>query len=358
MRILSRYFLSEYFRIFFICLLSFFTIYLLIDFLGKIDNFIEAGAGKGIMLSFFLYKAPYIIVQMTPVASLISVIILFCILKNHNEIMALRASGLSVFALSKSIIAASLGIAAGLFLFSEILVPYTSSRSNEIWAVEVEKRDTSRFYGSNQIWYRGEDGIYWIQHFNFKENKLESPSFYFFDNNFRLIKRIEASQGAWENGKWRISEGIIQELESDGSYGLKKFDELYLDLPETPETFKRSEKKPEEMSFWQLKAYAKKVRQEGYDNTRYLVDMQVKLALPFISLLLVLIGIPVAIGLKKGGTPVAVSAGMGVCFAYLLVLGFSRSLGLSGTLPPFLSAWIGTFIFLLLGIYLMMRVEK
>lgn len=358
MRIIPRYFLSEYFRIFFICLLSFFTIYLLIDFLGKIDNFIEAGVGKGVMLSFFLYKAPYIIVQMTPVASLISVIILYCLLKGHNEIMALRASGFSVFALSKPIITASLGIALGLFLFSEILVPYTSSRSNEIWAIEVEKRDTSRFYGSNQIWYRGEEAIYWIQHFNFKENKLESPSFYFFDNNFQLIKRIEARQGAWENGRWKVSEGIVQELESDGGYSLKKFNELYLDLPETPETFKRSERKPEEMSFWQLQAYAQKVRQEGYDNARYLVDMHVKVALPFVSLVLAFTGIPIAIGLKKGGTPVAVSVGMGICFAYLLVLGFSRSLGLSGSLPPFLSAWIGTFIFLLLGIYLMMQIEK
>ncbi len=358
MKILPRYFLLEYFRIFFICLLSFFTIYLLIDFLGKIDNFIEAGVGKGIMLSFFLYKSPYIIVQMTPVASLISAIILFCILKGNNEIMALRASGFSVFALSKPIITASMGIALGLFLFSEILVPYASSRSNEIWAIEVEKRDPSRFYGENQIWYRGENAIYWIRHFNFKENKLESPILYFFDKTFQLIKRIEARQGAWKGGKWKLSDGILQELSSDGSYSLKKFSEIYLDLPETPETFKRSERKPEEMSFWQLQAYAKKVRQEGYDNTRYLVDMHVKVALPFVSLILVFAGIPIAIGMKRGGTPMAVSVGMGICFAYLLVLGFSRSLGLSGTLPPFLSAWIATFIFLLLGIYLMMQVEK
>ncbi len=358
MRILTRYFLSEYFKIFFICLLSFMTVYLLIDFLGKIDNFIEAGVGKGVMLSFFLFKVPYIIVQMTPVASLISVIILFCLLKGHNEIMALRASGFSVFALSRPIITAAFGIALGLFLFSEILVPYTSSKSNEIWAVEVEKRDPSRFYGSNQIWYRGEDAIYWIRHFNFKENRLESPSFYFFDHHFQLTKRIEAREGAWENGKWKVRDAIVQVRESDGSYSLKNFGELSLDLPETPDTFKRSERKPEEMSFWQLQAYAQKVRQEGYDNTRYLVDMHVKVALPFVSLVLVFTGVPIAIGLKKGGAPVAVSAGMGVCFAYLLVLGFSRSLGLSGTLPPFLSAWIATFIFLLLGIYLMMQVEK
>jgi lipopolysaccharide export system permease protein len=111
------------------------------------------------------------------------------------------------------------------------------------------------------------------------------------------------------------------------------------------------------MSYWQLRRYAERVRVEGYDATEYLVDMNIKLALPFINLVMVFIGIPVALGLKKGGTPLAVSIGIGICFLYLTNLGFSRSLGLSGILPPILSAWAANVIFFFLGIYLMLRLE-
>lgn len=358
MKILSKYFFKEYFKIFTICQIFFFTIYLLIDFLGKIDNFIEAGVSNRVMFAYFILKGPLIIVQMTPVASLISVIILFCLLKRNNEMMALRASGFSIFRLSRPIFSATLFVAAGLFIFSEIIVPYTSSKCNEIWAIEVEKRDPTRFYESNQIWYRGEDAIYWARHFDFRHKILQSPSIYFFDETFRLIKKIDAREGKWKEGRWRFENGIIQELTSAGDYDLRRFAEFYLDLPETPETFTRIEKQPEEMSYWQLKAYAEKVRQEGYDDTRYLVDMHIKLALPLIGLILAFTGIPIAIRLGQRGIPLAISAGMGICFLYLLILGFSRSLGLSGTFPPLLSAWLSSGIFLLLGVYLMINVEK
>jgi lipopolysaccharide export system permease protein len=48
---------------------------------------------------------------------------------------------------------------------------------------------------------------------------------------------------------------------------------------------------------------------------------------------------------------------MAVSFLYLLTLGISRSLGLSGVLSPMLSAWIANLIFSLAGVYLMIQME-
>ena len=358
MKILSRYFFTEFAKLLAMCLSTFLMVYLLVDFLQKIDNFIEAEASRAVVVSYFLNKIPYILVQMIPAATLISVIVLFCIMKRNNEVVALKASGFNLFDLSKPIVFASMGIGAVMFLFSEILVPYTSSKSNEIWNVEVEKQDPTRFYGRSQIWYRGTDAIYWLKHFDYRERSITSPTFYFFDKSFRLVKRIDGGKCTWQDGRWRVENGILQEATDEGGYESRRFKEIYLEIPESPETFVRGEKKPEEMSYWQLKQYAKKIRKEGYDDTQYLVDMNIKTAFPFVNVILVLIGIPIALGLRKGGTPLAVSIGMGICVLYLLVMGFSRSLGLSGTLPPLLSAWVANGLFFLFGIYLMMNVER
>jgi lipopolysaccharide export system permease protein len=295
---------------------------------------------------------------MLPPATLIAVIIMFSSMRKRNEITAVKACGLNIFKLSQKIVVASFFLGVAVFLFSETVVPYTSFRSNKIWNIDVEKQDPGLFYGSHQIWYRGHDSIYWIRHFDFKDKTMQNPTFYFFDKAFRLIKRIDGRKGVWDEGKWKIDKGVIQEIKADGGYELKKFDTHLLDIHESPEAFVKGMKKPEEMSYWQLKRYAKQVREEGYDNTRYLVDMNIKVAFPFISLVLVFIGIPIALGLRKGGTPLAISLGMAVCFSYVLTMGFSRSLGLSGVLPPLLSAWLANLGFLFLGIYLMMHVES
>ena len=358
MKVLSKYLLKEFFKLVALCELIFLFLYLMIDFLQKIDNFIEAHVAKSIMLLYFLYKAPLIALQMLPPATLIAVIILFSSMKKRNEITAVKACGLSTSGLSQKIVVASFFLGVAVFLFGETVVPCTSYRSNKIWNIEVEKQDPGLFYGSHQIWYRGANSIYWIRHFDFKKKRMQRPTFYFFDKDFRLTKRIDGETGIWREGQWRLEKGVIQERGPDGGYGLKRFQSRLLDIQETPDAFVKGEKKPEEMGYWQLKRYAVKVKEEGYDNTRYLVDMNIKTAIPFVSLVLVLIGIPIALGVKRGGTPLAISLGMGACFCYILTLGLSRSLGLSGVLPPLLSAWLANFVFLLLGIYFMINVRS
>jgi lipopolysaccharide export system permease protein len=357
MGILARHLNKEFFKLLALCLILFVSIYLITDFLQKIDNFTEAHVPKGSMLAYFFYKIPYITVQMVPVAALISVIVMFALMKKRNEIIALKACGMSIFMLLRHAVVASMGLAVAVFLFSELVVPYASSRSQAIWNQEVNKLEQDRDYGRDNIWYRGGKSIYWIRHFDAARMIMEDPVFYFFDNSFRLIKRIQGRRAVWVEDKWRVEKGVIQKALKGGAYDFVTFEEMHLRLPENPKAFLRPVKRPEEMSYWQLKRYAERVRLEGYDATRYLVDMNIKLAFPLINLVMVLIGFPIALGKRRGGIPLAVSLGVGGCFFYLVNLGLARSLGLSGVLPAYLSAWLANLIFLLFGIYLVMRLE-
>jgi len=358
MKVLTGYLLREFFKLLLLCEGIFVFLFLTVDFLQKIDNFIEASVPKGTMMLYFAYKVPYIAMSMLPPAALISVIVLFSAMQKKNEITALKASGLSVLKLRRTILAASLFIVAGLFVFSETVVPHTSSESNRIWNVDVQKRDPALFYGQNEIWYRSRNAIYWIRQFDAEEKTMIHPTLYFFDDAFRLLSRIEGRRGTWRQGTWLIEDGTLLVSRKDETFSVQRFDTYPLEISETPETFMRGTRKPEEMSYWQLKRYAEMVGREGYNNTRYLVDMHIKVAFPFIILVLLMIGMPLALKLKKGGLALAVSLGMAISFLYLLTLGISRSLGLSGVLSPLLSAWLANLIFSLVGVYLMMQLEN
>jgi lipopolysaccharide export system permease protein len=363
MKVLSKYLVKEFTKLLILCQIIFVSIYLIIDFVQKIDNFIHAQVSAGIMLSFLIYKVPLIFTQMLPVATLISVIIMFSLLTKRNEFTAMKACGVDIFHVTQPIFMSAILLGMICFLLNELVVPYTSSKSHDIWEIQVDKRDPMHFGGINQKWYKSSDAIYWMRNFDYVHQTMQHPTFYFFDDSFRLIKIIDGEKAVWIEGKWHVKQGTVQEFLSDGGYQTDKFETLrLLSSKETPEIFLRSfgenDKSPEDMNFWQLKHYAQRVIMEGYDNTEYLVNMHMKIAYPFIILIMVLLGIPISMKFEKAGTAFAISLGVCFCFLYYVVFGFTRSLGLSGILPPILSTWLANLIFLFLGVYLMIKVER
>jgi lipopolysaccharide export system permease protein len=358
MRVMTRYLVREFFRLFIICEMVFIAIYLMVDVASAIDDFIKAEASKGVAFAYFLYKLPAIGVQMLPVATLTTIVIIFSLMKRTHEITALRSCGANVWKVSQPVIVTAFFLSTGMFVISETIVPAASSNANEIWRVAVKKEKADRFHGQRHIWYKGHNCIYWMRQFDNRTRTMIEPALYFFDDSFHLIRRIDARSGTWKNGVWELTGGIIQDREADGSYDLRPFERYPLKIPERPEDFVRQEIEPEEMGYQQLKRFAERLTAEGYDATRYFVDLHIKIAFPFVILIMALMGVPVALWKKEMGTPVAVSIGIAVCFLYLLVLGLSRTLGFAGVLPPILSAWLANSLFLFLGVYLLMQVDR
>ena len=358
MNSLSKYLFKEFFKLFGTALCIFVSIYLIIHFFGRVDDLLEAQVSKGIMLSYFLYKIPYIVVQMLPPSVLIAVVILLTMMKKNNEITALKASGINVNQLLQPLLFMSIFLSIGLFLLSEVVVPFTSSKSNEIWRSKVRKRHTQSFYGHSHIWYKSKNAIYWFQRFDSKGTVAREVSIYYFSPDFRLVRRIDAHMAVWKNGAWHLKDGVELRLEKGKGYVSRGFRKMTVSLPETPQTFAEVEREPEELNYWQLKRFAERVQEEGYDARRYLVDLNIKLAFPFIVVVMVLIGFPVSMKIERGGAPVAVSVGVGLCFLYVFVLGVTRAIGFSGVLPPFLSAWLANIIFSILGVYLITLVPR
>jgi len=358
MNVLTRYLLKEFFKLLIICQLVFIALYLMIDFASGIDDFIKAGAPKSVMLTYFAFKIPAIASQMLPPATLTTVIILFSLMKRNNEVVALKASGVNTWQVAQPLVLLAAFFSVALFLFSETIVPYASSRCNEIWRMDVEKENPGRFHGRNHIWYKGKNCIYFIRQFDNRKMMMVDPTFYFFDDQFKITRRIDGRSGIWENNAWQIQNGIVQNREKDGGYNLHKFEQLAVNLGENPEDFVREKVEPEEMGYVQLKRFAERLELEGYDATRYFVELNIKIAFPFIVFIMVFIGIPIALWKKGMGTPVAVSIGISMCFVYLLILGLSRTLGFAGILPPLFSAWLANSIFLFLGVYLMIHANR
>jgi lipopolysaccharide export system permease protein len=112
------------------------------------------------------------------------------------------------------------------------------------------------------------------------------------------------------------------------------------------------------MGFRELRNYIRKIRQEGYDATRYETDLQGKIAFVFVSLILALIGVAFPMRSERsGGIAQGIGIGVIIGFSYWIVFAFMLSLGRSGTLPPAAAAWATNVILGIVAVVMFRRVN-
>jgi len=187
---------------------------------------------------------------------------------------------------------------------------------------------------------------------------LDGLTLYRFSPQFELVERVDARSAKCKEGKWVISDASVTDFAQKGLPVRKNYQEMVLPLPETPHDFQIAEKNPEEMNYRELKDYVQKIERDGYNPSKYRTAMHACISFPFISMIMAILGIPLALRKERGsGMALGVGYSILISFIYLVVYSFILELGKGGTLPSFLAAWLGNFIFGLVGVYLLLSVR-
>ena len=358
MSIIPKYLTREILKQFGVVMMAVVSIYLLVDFFEKSDNFMKAGIPLSRVLTFFALNIPFILSQIAPVGMLLSIIIVFSLMSKNNELLALRSGGISFYVLLRPVLIMGIAAAFTLFLFSDRIVPETTARANAIWYGDVKKK---RLVSSREknIWIKGDRQITHITYLNPVKKHIFGISISFFDDQFRLIRKIDAEKGVFNNGKWRLSALIEQRRDAtSNAFTITYINDLGEDLGFVPDDLIKVVRKPEEMSYSELLTYIHKVENEGYDATVHRVNLHAKPAFAFVCIIMSLLGTGLAV--KKGtgkGIFFNITYGIVLAFFYWVFHSFCLSLGYGEMLPPLAAAWVANFIFLVLGFLILVYAE-
>jgi len=358
MNIIVRFISREIIKYFSLVLVMVIGIYLAVDFLEKVDDFMEAGIGLSRMFTFFIHEIPFIISQIAPVALLLAVLIAFGLMNKNNEIIALKSSGISIYYLMRPVLIIGIIFSLGLCILSEFIVPVTRVTANRIWLQEVRKEAAIASREKN-IWVKGNRSILHIKYYNPATGTINGISLNRFDEAFRLIMRLDARSGRFENGLWRLKDVIRQQFIKDARQPLVNLAEhLAVDLDIVPADLSRVAKKSDEMGFAELYRYIRKVEAEGYDAVKYRTDLHAKFAFPLVCVIMSLAGIGIAVrGTAKESLPISVAFGIGLAFLYWVFSSFCMSLGYGEMLPPWIAAWMANFLFFCFCGFLLLNAE-
>jgi lipopolysaccharide export system permease protein len=358
MKIVDRYLVTEYLRNLLFITLSLISLFLIIDFFGKFRMFLSNHATFAQMASYFFFMLPTIVSQILPAAVLLASLVTCGYLSRHSEITAMKANGISLYRIAVPILTIAALTSLLVFFLSEWVTPHTNGRAENIRRVEVQKQRSLGSIKQDQIWYRGQKGIYNFRLFDAQTNTLQGITIHYLDRQMNLSMRLDAEKGEWTEGRWLFHNVLITRF-SEGEFpALSRAKQQVVDLPEKPSDFQLIQKDVDMMGYFELKRYIRKLRSEGYDATRYVVDLHGKIAFPLVTILLAVIGVSFSLRSERsGGIAQGIGAGLVIGFSYWLVFAFGMSLGRSGTLSPFIAAWFANILFAAASFFLVRRVK-
>ena len=355
MRIISRYVLRHFLPVLALSVLSFLGLYLVVDFFERVDRMMEHNLPIQDIYTYFLFKIPLILTQGIPMAAILSTIISLGILKRNRELIAMETAGVNPTYYAAPIAMAALALSVVHFCVAEFAARPLNQKLEETWQVKVEHRQPAVWMNPENLWYRQENTIYQIRLYDSKKNVMQIASIFVLDPNFHIIQRVDARRIIWTDSGWLAEDGLIIGLH-DGNTEQQWFDRKQLDLNITPKDFQSGQTVPDNLSWTDLHRYVEKIEGEGFSATPYRVDLNMRIASPFATFILALLGILVALrpGLH-GGIGAGVGISLGVAFAFVAVSNVGASLASAGALPPFLGVWAGNIIFAALVCYFWIR---
>jgi len=355
MRILDRYIVKNVGLGYLFIVLVFVGLYFVADIFTNLSDILKAKTPPLILVQYYIASIPLIFLRVSPLALLISTLYTFGELNKNNEIVSIRASGLSILRIAFPIIFFALFLSVATFFIQEKTLMQSQKKVDDIKTQFIKKSMTTASEERNLAFASG-DRIFFVQKFLPKKGILENVIIFKEGEGRRLEKKIVCKEIAYEYGFWIAKDIIEYSLDADGNIS---------DPPTSLPTKKISLKeKPQELllkrsifsqfsSLSRLKKEIARLKKVKASNllTNLTIDYYQKVAEPFSHLFIVIGILPIALEIKKRKVALS-SLGIGFIFSfiYYVLSSFSIALGKSGIILPFLSVSLAPAFFLTVGI--------
>lgn len=371
MRLLDRYLLREFLVVFAYCLAGFFIFWISFEIVSELDQLRADGMGAKQIIRYYAITTPNLLVVVLPVALLLSLLYILTSLARHNEIIAMRNAGLSLWRIALPYLIIGSLCSLALFAINE----YWAPRSHE-WAfatrygaADSESPETrSATAKAVSFMSQWEGAREWhIERYNRDATFLQGCQIKW-QTEDGYTRFFKAESASWQNGHWSFkTPSLLEAKPGDKNLRPKRLasgESLrnFIEIPETPEQIQseirinevsqRSMIKRPMLSLREIKAY-RKLHQSMDSRRRTMIETQYygRLAEPLTCLVVVLIAIPFGTASGRRNVFAGMAASIGLCFAYFILQRVGMALGTSGAVWPWLGAWLPNLVFSALGLW-------
>ncbi|MBC8462070.1 MAG: LptF/LptG family permease [Deltaproteobacteria bacterium] len=354
LKILDRYILREYMRLFLLCLAFFAALVIVVMLLDKeISRLLAKDRTIIEAIKVILYKAPGLIMRVPCVpagASLAAFFMLSRFVRN-NELAAMKSAGVSMYRIIFLLSAATVVICILAGIFNDRIVASANWRARVL-------EGRNRYHLIRNVIFKGKNNhMYYIQNVNLKTQTLINLTVYEFNTRDELTSETHAPLGIWSGNTWTLKDCVSRTFAEGKEIESSSLDVKRITVDEDPILF--TDKKPVEMTYATLSKLVKYKKEAGRVFRGELVEMHHKIAYPFAALVVILITVPLAVQYGRAGIAAGFLITMFISFMYWgIAIAIFEALGVNGVLPPAVACWASNVLFGAVGGVLIWKVDK
>ncbi|MCP9787123.1 LptF/LptG family permease [Cyanobium sp. N5-Cardenillas] len=333
----------------------------------------ESGLPVLAAVKVLLLRLPSFLVLSFPMATLMATLLAYSRLSGSSELTALRSVGVSTRRMVLPAMALALVMTLLTFVFNDAIVPRanleaTNSLERALGKdIATEQSDNALYSRFTDVKLANGDSVKWLTHiFHARQFRkgvmLDVTLLDFSRHGYRQM--LTALTGKWseEQGMWEFNKGRITNIDiATGTTTSASFDRYLYPFTRDPIEVAQLPTDAGTMTVGQALT-AERLLLEA-NNTkearRLRVRIQEKFAFPAICLVFGLIGSSLGV---RPNSRTSRSQGFGISvlliFGYYLMSFIFSSLGITGTLMPFMAAWLPVFIGLAGGLWLLRQASR
>ncbi len=343
--------------------LAIIVVFVVVDYVSNLPRFEKATLWE--IAVFYWYYLPWVVQILSPIVILLASMLSIGSMAKWNELTAMKTSGMNVRQLAAPLLLLGLCLVGLNFFIGERMLPRSNMLRREL-VDNIGKSKPLREAGPasmkrefrRDFYYFGDDRhTYFFKDFRTNPPRAENVWRETCTGN-TITQKIVAATADYKNGSWYFTNGSIRTFDT-GAAAVHKFDTLRDTLlTVSPQDMVVQIRSPEEMSYRELGDFIEKTRKRGEDVSRYKAQLYFKLALPVMNFIGILLGISISARAGRKGGAVLFGIGLILMFSYWIISQFGLAFAQNGQIPPFVGAWLGNSLFLVIALFLYARASR
>ena len=380
MKVLQRYFATEILKSVLFVLVAFLALFAFFDLINELKSVGRSGYRWQHAFLYVVMNLPRYAYELMPIAVLIGSIYPLARFASNSEFTVMRAATLSTRHACIILAKICVVFVVATLLLGEVITPITAQMAEQMkisaHGGSMGQLFRSGMWSKDQIRETAEGDVKGIRFMNvgvLKPNgELQNLRIYEMDMEMKLQAMIQAQTAVYLGDQvWRL-DGVTETLmgsssaatrfvhaQFPGSTAVRKSKTRNMLSDITPNILAVLFVKPDRMSAYDLFLYNRHLEENHQDNTRYRIAFWKKLIYPLSMFVMMAMALPFAyLHFRSGGISVKIFSGIMIGVAFVLINNLFSHIGLLNTWPPFLTAALPSFIFLLCSLAALWWVER
>jgi lipopolysaccharide export system permease protein len=330
------------------------ALYTFVSFAEELEDVGKGNYDVMAALRFVVYSLPSRVHELFPAAALIGTMLGLGQLASSSELIAVRAAGVSLRAITLAVMKMGLLLMLVSLTVGEVVAPKAEQAAQRERAI-AQGRQVAM---SSEHGYWARDGRHFVNVRTLHaDGRLQDLYIYEFAQGQRLQRVVHARAAAYLHGAWQLTGVAESRIGPDGVTTEHREQAQWPSLL-SPELLNVVVVRPNALSAAELWDYIGYLRDNGLETTRYELTFWAKVVAPLTTGVMVFLAIPFVFGPLR-----SVSLGQRTLTGALVGMGFHifdrafQSFGQVYGLPPLASALLPSLVFLGVGVAMMRRVR-